>query len=80
MAIVVAGTKRGHSKKKLKVKYDSKGKKCSGGKHNKARITGMAAVSATREYPSMFIKELDKGFVLEDCKVVFIVDHCPAHT
>ena len=28
----------------------------------------------------MFVKELDKRFVREDCKVAFIIDHCPTHT
>ena len=72
-----------------KKSYQLKTEKCSGGKHSKIRITGLAAANAVGSKLPMFwmdgvlfeewVRDLNKKFESEKIKVALIIDNCPAH-
>ena len=69
--------------------YQLKIKKCSGGKHSKIRITGLAAVNAIgNKLPTFVIdsvlfeewlRDVNKKLKSEERKVALIIGNCPAH-
>ena len=62
--------------------YHLKIEKCSCGKHNKIRFTGLAVANDVGNKLPMLVtgKDVNKTFQAKERKVALIIDNCPAHS